>query len=143
MNFFEQKEQIEQALNLCYKEHNKILQSVKELFNYLDLEVYDNKNEEDLHVTNLLQKKVDFFSQKIIEKIQSSLQESENIKFQTSKDGLEIYDPTIYIYGSYICEDKEKYKFKKFHINSYLNDENSFLIIVDLLGDYKIIPWKI
>lgn len=143
MNFLEQKNQIEQALQFCYQEQNKIVQSVQELFNYLDLEVYNVENEEDLHVTNLIQKKVDFFSQKIIEKIQNLLQESENIKFETSKDGLEIYEPIIYIYGSYIKEDKEKYKFKKSYIHSYLNDVDSFLLVVDLMNGYKIIPWKI
>jgi|GEM_PF-5801759 hypothetical protein len=143
MTLFEQKDKIEQALKSCYKENEKIICSVKDLCEYIDIEVYNEKNEEDLHVINLIEKKIDFFSKKIIERIKESIQESENIEIQINKDGFEKYEPIFCIYGSYINEEKEKFKFKKSHLNNFIDNQDAFIIIVDLKNDYKFVPWKI
>jgi hypothetical protein len=143
MTLFEQKNKIEQALKTCYEENEKIIYSVKDLCGYIDIEVYNEKNEEDLHVTNLIQKKINFFSKKVIEKIKESIENSENIEIKIDKDGIEKYEPIFYIYGSYIDEEKEKFKFKKSHLNSFIDNEDAFLIIIDLQSNYKFVPWKI
>lgn len=145
MTIYDQKEIIENILIDLHITKRKITDNVKDLASYIDPEFYDTSYEDDKAISNRIQKRVNFFIDSIIEEMKNRLENSENINFKVSKDGLDDFEAIAYVYGSLNKKDETKKPlvFKKSHINSFIEDKNSFFIIVDLLKGSKLLQWKV
>jgi hypothetical protein len=142
MTIYEQKDLIEDILKNIYKTKKDIIKNVCELVNYIDPEVFNIAYEEDKNIVKLIQKRVDYLSSLLIDNLKEKLKESETIDFKISKSNLAQNEPICYIYGFKKVDDNEEFKFKSLHVNSYLENKNAFLIILDLINGYKLVPWK-
>ncbi len=142
MSIREQKVEIENILSNIYITKADILKNVSELTNYIDTEVFDISYEEDKNISDLIQKRVNYISNLVIDALKSTLKDSDLIEFKTSKIDFEVYEPICYIYGFKKLNEEDEYRFKKLHVNSCIENENAFLIILDLVNGAKIVPWK-
>lgn len=143
MTLYEQKEQIEQIIQTLSISESNLILSIKSLVNYIDIEVYNENSEEDAKVCNLIQKKTDLFCKKLQEALKDIFEEGEEIEFKKSRNSLEKYEPIIYLFGFKKEGETKNSEFKKACLRGFVEDENSFLIIVDIFNGSKLIPWKI
>ena len=137
MNFKEKKIEIENILKDVFEKKSELIKKTVELYGYIDPEFFDKSYEDDIKVTNQIEKRVQVIKDLILTKVKTLNEEDEELEFYSSKLTLENYEPIIYLYGN--SSDK-KMKFKS--LPKALDEEENFFIVIDFTKGFYLLPWS-
>jgi len=137
LNFKEKKSEIESILKNIYDEKSKLIKKTDKLYSYIDPEFFDKSYEDDIKISNQIEKRVTIIKDLILTDIKKLNEEDEKIEFYSTKLTHEKYEPIIYLYGNL---PEKKLKFKT--LPSYIEDENSFFIVIDFAKGFYLLPWS-
>ena len=137
MNFKEKKIEIEDILKAVFLEKSKLIKNTNSLYSYIDPEFFDESYEDDIKVTNKIEKRLHVVKALILSKIKTLNKENEELEFYSSKFTHENYEPILYLYGN---SPEKKIKFKT--LPKTIKEEDSFFIIIDFTNGFYLLPWS-
>lgn len=137
MNFKEKKIEIDNILKIVFTEKYKLITKTNNLYSYIDPEFFDKSYEDDIKVTNKIEKSLRVVKDLILSKIKVINKENEKLEFYSSKFTHENYEPILYLYGN---SPEKKIKFKT--VPKTIKEEESFFIIIDFTNGFYLLPWS-
>jgi hypothetical protein len=137
LNFKEKKIEIDNILKIVFTEKYKLITKTNGLYSYIDPEFFDKSYEDDIKVTNKIEKSLHVVKDLILSKIKVLNKENEKLEFYSSKFTHENYEPILYLYGN---SPEKKIKFKT--VPKTIKEEESFFIIIDFTNGFYLLPWS-
>ncbi len=137
MNFKEKKIELESILKTIFTEKSKLITKANSLYSYIDPEFFDKSYEDDIKVSNKIEKSLHVVKDLILYKIKTLNKENKELEFYSSKFTHENYEPILYLYGN---SPEKKIKFKT--VPKTIKEEESFFIIIDFTKGFYLLPWS-
>jgi hypothetical protein len=137
LNFKEKKPEIEDILKIVFAEKCELITKANSLYSYIDPEFFDKSYEDDIKVTNKIEKSLHVVKDLILSQIKTLNEEDEELEFYSSKFTHENYEPILYLYGN---SPEKKIKFKT--LPKTIKEEESFFIIIDFTNGFYLLPWS-